>query len=73
MTASFQTSFFTSSTASKNRSRRSSFRLWQVDVENFDHEVETYEIEAPSASKAAEIVEGMVSEIYNMNIAEIPE
>lgn len=75
MTASVQTSFFSSlETANNNnrktrRSNRPSLRLFQVDVENFDNEVESYEIEAYSMAEAAEIAQSRFGgEAYNMNI-----
>lgn len=77
MTASFQTSFFAPVANENNRrSNRSSnaktIHLYQVDVENFDNEVESYEIEASNASEAAEIAECRFSgDVYNMNIYEI--
>lgn len=78
MTASYQTSFFSSIDNGNNicrnsrRSTRSPRRLFQVDVEDFDHEVESYEIEADSASEAAEIAESrFLGDVYNMNIYEI--
>lgn len=77
MTASFQTSFFApaeneNTRRNSRRSNSNALRLWQVDVENFDNEVESYEIEARSASDAAEIAEGRFGgDIYNMNIYEM--
>ena len=71
MTASFQTSFFSSLENNSNicRNKRDSLRLFQVDVENFDNEVESYEIEAESAAEAAEIAESRFQgDVYNMNI-----
>jgi hypothetical protein len=45
--------------------------LYQVDVENFDREVETFEIEAATVSEAARIAEGLFgASVYNMNIYE---
>ena len=78
MTASFQTSFLASNNNGNNiyrstrRANRNAKHLYQVDVENFDNEVESYEIEAYSASEAAEIAEGMFpGDVYNMNIYEV--
>lgn len=74
MTASFQTSFFAplanENAARRNRrSNRPTLNLYQVDVENFDNEVESYEIEAHSASEAAEIAESrFCGDVYNMNV-----
>lgn len=78
MTASFQTSSFASFANENNkgkarRSNRQSLHFYQVDVENFDNEVESYEVEASSASEAAEIAESLFSgDVYNMNIYEVP-
>ena len=71
MTATFQTSFF--STLENNsyirRNKRHSRRLFQVDSENFDNEVEIYKIEAADATEAAEIAESRFGgDVYNMNI-----
>lgn len=77
MTASFQTSFFALAANEYNnrKARRishNSLRMYQVDVENLDNEVESYEIEAHSASEAAEIAESRFDgDVYNMNIYEV--
>lgn len=77
MTASFQISSFTSldnnfAENSRRRSNRSKTHLYQVDVENFDNEVESFEIEAESASEAAQIAESNFNgDVYNMNIYEM--
>ena len=77
MTASYQTSFFAptandNSSRTSRRSNRNSLRIYQVDVENFDNEVESYEIEAHSAHEAAEIAESRFDgDVYNMNIYEV--
>lgn len=75
MIASFQTSSFAldnNANTRRNSRRSNALHLWQVDVENFDNEVESYEIEARSASDAAEIAEGMFGgDVYNMNIYEM--
>ena len=73
MTASFQTSSFCIDNGDNNskprRSTRRSLHIYQVDIENFDNEVESYEIEAHDAAEAAEIAERMFAgDIYNMNI-----
>ena len=71
MTATFQTSFFSNFENNSNirRNKRSSLRLFQVDVENFDNEVESFEIEAENAAEAAEIAESRFGgDVYNMNI-----
>lgn len=80
MTALFQTSFFSTAANYNNinrksrRSNRPKPHLFQVDVENFDNEVETYEIEANSAAEAAEIAESRFSgDVYNMNIYDMGE
>jgi hypothetical protein len=76
MTATFQTSFFAPleneiANRKARRSSRKALRFFQVDIENFDNEVESYEIEAHSASEAAEIAESQFGgDIYNMNIYE---
>lgn len=76
MTASYQTSFFSSDDNNNgSRSRRTNrplLNLYQCDVENFDNEVETFEVEAASYAEAAEIAECRASgDVYNMNIYEI--
>lgn len=80
MTASVQTSFFSSLENSENishkarRSNRPQPRMFQVDVENFDNEVESYEIEAYSMSEAAEIAQSRFGgDAYNMNIYDVCE
>jgi hypothetical protein len=77
MTASYQTAFFTSYDSDNQPIRRSNrtiapeLKLFQVDIENFDNEVESYEIEARDYADAAEQAEELFSDIYNMNIYEI--
>ena len=74
MTATFQTSFFSTLENNCNirRNKRNSRRLFQVDVENFDNEVESYEIEAADAAEAAEIAESRFGgDVCNMNIYEM--
>lgn len=74
MTATFQTSFFSSlSNSSVNEiSERPSTRLYQVEVEDFDHEVVSMEIEATSVFDAAEKAESRFNgDVYNMNIYEL--
>jgi hypothetical protein len=77
MTATFQTSCFAPleneiAERKPRHSSRKALRLFQVDVENFDNEVESYEIEAHSAAEAAEIAEAQFGDaVYNMNIYEI--
>lgn len=84
MTASVQTSFFSSLENSENisrkarRSNRPQPRMFQVDVENFDNEVESYvesyEIEAFSMAEAAEIAQSLYgADAYNMNIYSVDE
>ena len=80
MTASVQTSFFTSLENAENisrkarRSNRPQLRMFQVDVENFDNEVESYEIEAFSMAEAAEIAQSLYgADAYNMNIYSVSE
>ena len=80
MTATVQTSFFSSLETFNNnnrkvrRSNRPSLRLFQVDVENFDNEVESYEIEAYNMAEAAEIAQSRFgSDAYNMNIYAVSE
>lgn len=80
MTATVQTSFFSSLDTVNNasrkarRSNRPSLRLFQVDVENFDNEVESYEIEAFSMAEAAEIAQSLYgADAYNMNIYSVDE
>lgn len=74
MTASFQTAFFAidANNNINRKSRRSNGprpHLYQVEVENFDNEIETYEVEAFTAAEAAEIAESRFSgDVYNMNI-----
>lgn len=75
MTATVQTSFFSSLETLNNnnrkarRSNRPALRLFQVDVENFDNEVETYEIEAYTMVEAADIAQSRFGgDAYNMNI-----
>jgi hypothetical protein len=77
MTATFQTSFFAPidndfTNSNNRRNNRNSLRLFQVDVENFDNETDSFEIEAHSASEAAELAEERFGgDIYNMNIYEV--
>lgn len=80
MTATVQTSFFTSRENANNkirkarRSNRPVLRQFQVDVENFDNEVESYEIEAYDMAQAAEIAQSRFgAEAYNMNIYAVCE
>ena len=75
MTATVQTPFFSSNETSNSRQGcRSALRLFQVDVENFDNEVESYEIEASSMAEAADIAESRFGgEAYNMNIYDVSE
>lgn len=78
MTATVQTPFFSSNETSisrqTRRSNRPSLRLFQVDVENFDNEVESYEIEAYSMAEAADIAESRFGvDAYNMNIYDVCE
>ena len=80
MTASVQTSFFPSLENADNisrkarRSNRPQLRLFQVDVENFDNEVESYEIEAHNRAEAADIAQSRFGgEAYNMNIYDVCE
>lgn len=49
-------------------------RQFQVDVEDFDNEVESYEIEAYDMAQAAEIAQSRFgAEAYNMNIYAVYE
>ena len=80
MTATVQTSFFSSLENANNlsrkarRSNRPQLRLFQVDVENFDNEVESYEIEAYNMAEAAEIAQSRFGgDAYNMNIYDVCE
>ena len=79
MTASYQTSFYASiengrnAKSRSNSSKDSELKLFQVDIENFDNEVESYEIEARDYADAAEQAEAQFSDIYNMNIYIVPE
>lgn len=80
MTASVQTSFFSSLENAENisrkarRSNRPQLRMFQVDVENFDNEVESYEIEAYTMAEAAEIAQSRFgADAYNMNIYSVSE
>ena len=76
MTATFQTSFFSTLENNCNirRNKRNSRRLFQVDVENFDNEVESYEIEAYTMAEAAEIAQSRFgADAYNMNIYSVSE
>ena len=73
MTASVQTSFFTSLENAENisrkarRSNRPQLRMFQVDVENF-------EIEAYTMAEAAEIAQSRFgADAYNMNIYSVSE
>lgn len=71
MTATFQTSIFSTLENKSNIrcNKRNSCRLFQFDVENFDNEVENYEIEAADAAETAEIGESRFGgDVYNMNI-----
>jgi hypothetical protein len=73
MTATFQTSFYAPLENSYNarRSAAKKMRLFQVDIEFFDNEYESHEIEARDYADAAEQAEARFSNIYNMNIYEI--
>ena len=75
MTATFQTSAFSTletSTRNNRRSNRRMPRLFQVDVEDFDNEVRSYEIEAYNACEAAEKAESLFpGDVYNMNIYDL--
>lgn len=73
MTATFQSSIYSSSNDnSQYRIRRSGRRLYQVDIENFDHEIESIEVEAHNYAEATEEAQAMYcGDIYNMNIYEI--
>ena len=80
MTATVQTSFFTSRENANNKVRKARrfnrpvLRQFQVDVENFDNEVESYEIEAYDMAQAAEIAQSRFgAEAYNMNIYAVCE
>lgn len=80
MTATVQTSFFHSPKNTNNavrkarRSNRPVLRQFQVDVEDFDNEVESYEIEAYDMAQAAEIAQSRFgAEAYNMNIYAVYE
>lgn len=56
------------------RSNRPQLRMFQVDVENFDNEVESYEIEAYTMAEAAEIAQSRFgADAYNMNIYSVSE
>ena len=56
------------------RSNRPQPRMFQVDVENFDNEVESYEIEAYTMAEAAEIAQSRFgADAYNMNIYSVSE
>ena len=47
-------------------------RLFQVDVEDFDNEVRSYEIEAYNAGGATEKAESLFrGDVYNMNIYDL--
>lgn len=76
MTASYQTSslsFNDNNNGSRSRrTNRPSLNLYQCDVENFDNEVESFEVEAASYAEAAELAESRYcGDVYNMNIYEI--
>jgi hypothetical protein len=78
MTASFQASYFNSIENENGdfkmrseSSQQGGLKLFQVDIENFDNEVESYEIEAKDFADAAEQAEARFYDIYNMNIYEI--
>lgn len=54
--------------------QRPQLRMFQVDVENFDNEVESYEIEAYTMAEAAEIAQSRFgADAYNMNIYSVSE
>lgn len=73
MTATFQSSIYSSSNDnSQYRIRRLGRRLYQVDIENFDHEIESIEVEAHNNAEARRRSTGKYcGDIYNMNIYEI--
>lgn len=70
MTATFQTSSFAPLEANRNyRHNNRHCRLYYVEIENFEHEIESYEIEAYDAAEAAAEAESKAGcDIYNMNI-----
>ena len=62
MTASFNTSFFSTpdtaaSGVSKNGFRSTAYNNYVVDVIDFDNEIHTFEVEASTASEASEQAE----------------
>lgn len=74
MTATFQTARFfafdNENTTPRNpRSHRPALHLYQADVQDFDNEYESYEIEAASFEEAAAIAESRFgSNAYNINL-----
>ena len=72
MTASVQfASFSSDSSNSNNRYNRRSLKFFQVDIENFDHETESYEVEARDHEHAAEIaLAGIDYDAYNVMVYE---
>ena len=74
MTHSVQTSvmnlgFDNNSVNNRSRFNTSEMKFYQVDIEDFDNEVYSYEVEARNDSEAAEIAEQMFNgDIYTMYV-----
>ena len=81
MTPTFQTSLFTYqlqeldnrlSARRRIKASQEKWHMYQVEIENFDSEFETFEIEAMSAVEAAEEAEHLYQgDIYNMCIYDV--
>ena len=64
MTASYNTSFFTTSAAAESRVCKKAYRStalnnFTVDVIDFDNEIHTFQVEASTASEASEAAADM--------------
>lgn len=75
MTPSFQTSFLSSASTSNSgnhrRSNRYSESIYQVEITDFNDEVQTLEVCAGSFAEAAEIAKSIcLCDVYMMNIYE---
>lgn len=75
MTPSFQTSFlssaYTSNSGSRRRSNRFSESIYQVEITDFNDDVQTLEVCASSFAEAAEIAKSIcLCDVYMMNIYE---
>ena len=70
MSYEFMTSAFTSKTVANNQNiRRSGLKFFTVEITDFDNETETFEVEARSASDAAQQAQAQFGgDVYMMNV-----